>query len=81
LSWYRAMSFGDAAGLATVTVPTAYVWGSGDLAFGTEAAELTARYVDGPYRFVPLEGASHWLPDEVPDTVAEVIAEQVSAGG
>jgi pimeloyl-ACP methyl ester carboxylesterase len=81
LSWYRAMSLTDAAGLTNVTVPTAYVWGSADPAFGAEAAELTARFVDGPYRFVPLEGAGHWLPDEVPDTLADVIAEQVAAGG
>jgi pimeloyl-ACP methyl ester carboxylesterase len=81
LSWYRAMSLTDAAGLPNVVVPTAYVWGSADPAFGAEAAELTARFVDGPYRFVPLQGASHWLPDEVPDTLAEVIAEQVAAGG
>jgi pimeloyl-ACP methyl ester carboxylesterase len=81
LSWYRAMSLTDAAGLGKVTVPTAYVWGGADPAFGDEAAELTARFVDGPYRFVPLDAASHWLPDEVPDTLAEVIAEQVAAGG
>jgi pimeloyl-ACP methyl ester carboxylesterase len=74
LSWYRAMSTGDADGLGPVTVPTSYVWGSEDPAFGREAAENTLYHVHAPYRFVPLEGASHWLPDEAPDTVAEVIA-------
>jgi pimeloyl-ACP methyl ester carboxylesterase len=59
-------------------VPTSYVWGSGDPAFGAEAAELTASYVDGPYRFVALDGASHWLPDEAADTLAEVITERVA---
>jgi pimeloyl-ACP methyl ester carboxylesterase len=80
LSWYRAMSLTDAAGLTPVTVPTSYLWGSNDQAFGAEAAERTAGYVDAPYRFVPLDGASHWLPDEAPDTVAEVIAARVLDG-
>jgi pimeloyl-ACP methyl ester carboxylesterase len=79
LSWYRAMSRDDGAGLPRMTVPTSYVWGSEDLAFGREAAELSGDYVDAPYRFVPLEGASHWLPDEVPDTLAEVISERIAS--
>jgi pimeloyl-ACP methyl ester carboxylesterase len=84
LNWYRAMSPTDSAGAARVRVPTSYVWGSEDPAFGREAAELTGGYVDGPYRFVALEGASHWLPDEVPDTLADVIGERIAeptAGG
>jgi pimeloyl-ACP methyl ester carboxylesterase len=80
LNWYRAMSVTDAADLGPVTVPTTYVWGSEDAAFGRAAAELTARHVTGPYRFVPLESASHWLPDEAPDALAEAIAQQVLDG-
>jgi len=80
LNWYRAMTPGDAAGLGPVTVPTAYVWGSADLAFSREAATRTQHFVAGPYRFVALDAAGHWLPDEAPDTLAEVIAEQVSGG-
>lgn len=79
LNWYRAMSPADTAGLGPVAVPTSYVWGSDDLAFSRAAAEGTARWVSGPYRFEPLEGASHWLPDEAPDVLAEVIAERVLA--
>src|SRR5690349_3555641 len=80
LNWYRAMTPTDAAGLGAVSVPTAYVWGSADLAFSPAAAARTERFVAAPYRFVALDGASHWLPDEAPDTLAEVIAEQVSLG-
>ncbi len=77
LNWYRAMSRADAAGLGPVTVPTSFVWGSADLAFGRVAAERTGEYVDAPYEFVALEGASHWLPDEAPDVVANTIAARV----
>jgi pimeloyl-ACP methyl ester carboxylesterase len=80
LNWYRAMSPADAAGLGPVTVPTTYLWGSDDLAFSPAAAAATERWVSGPYRFVPLEGASHWLLDEAPDTLVDAIAEQVLDG-
>jgi pimeloyl-ACP methyl ester carboxylesterase len=77
LNWYRAMSVHDADGLGPVRVPTTYIWGSEDTAFSREAAERTEAYVEAPYRFVALEGAGHWLPDEAAATVAEVIAEQI----
>jgi pimeloyl-ACP methyl ester carboxylesterase len=76
LHWYRAMGRRDQDGLTPVTVPTTYVWGDEDLAQGRKAAELTREHVAGPYRFVPLEGRSHWLPDEVPDIVADAITER-----
>jgi pimeloyl-ACP methyl ester carboxylesterase len=76
LHWYRAMGRRDQEGLEPVTVPTTYVWGDEDLAQGQKAAELTREHVKAPYRFVPLEGRSHWLPDEVPDIVADAITER-----
>jgi len=77
LNWYRAMNRHDADGLPPVRVPTTYVWGSEDMAFGREAAENTRYHVEAPYTFVPLEGAGHWLLEEATDTVAEAIAERV----
>jgi len=77
LNWYRAMNRHDADGLPPVRVPTTFVWGSADLAFGREAAENTRYHVKAPYRFEALEGAGHWLLEEATDTVAEAIAEQV----
>jgi pimeloyl-ACP methyl ester carboxylesterase len=79
LNWYRAMSPSDTDGLGSVTVPTSYVWGSADVAFGPVAAERTGGYVRAPYSFVPLDGASHWLPDEAPDALADEIARRVLA--
>jgi pimeloyl-ACP methyl ester carboxylesterase len=77
LNWYRAMSRHDADGLPHVTVPTTYVWGADDVAFGREAAESSRYYVDAPYVFIPLEGTGHWLLEEAVDTVSEAIAEQI----
>ena len=77
LNWYRAMSPDVNAGLDRLGVPTTYVWGSSDPAFGPEAARASGEYVDAPYEFIPLEAAGHWLPDEAADTVADAIARRV----
>lgn len=36
-------------------------------------AELTREHVDGPYEFIELAGASHWIPEERPAELAEAI--------
>jgi pimeloyl-ACP methyl ester carboxylesterase len=77
LGWYRAIPFQDKASRAKVSVPTTYVWSSGDVALSRRAADLTERYVTGPYRFEELEG-SHWIPDQQPDRLAELIVERIT---
>jgi pimeloyl-ACP methyl ester carboxylesterase len=52
-------------------VPTLYLYGEGDVALGRAAAEGTAAHVTGPYRFEVLAGAGHWLPETMPDVVAD----------
>jgi pimeloyl-ACP methyl ester carboxylesterase len=76
LNWYRAIAFQDKASNAKVSVPTTYVWSSGDIALSRRAADLTEQYVTGPYRFEILDG-SHWIPDQQPDRLAELIAERI----
>ena len=63
LNWYRAMTRQDADKVGSIDVPTLYVWGDDDIAFGREAAEATAEYVTSPYTFAVLEGAGHWVPE------------------
>jgi len=77
LGWYRGvpLSAGEVAG--SIGVPTAYMWSTGDTALDRTAAERTAAHVTGPYRFEVLEG-SHWLPEEHPAAVADLIVEQVA---
>jgi pimeloyl-ACP methyl ester carboxylesterase len=50
------------------------VWSTGDGALGGDAARRTGRWVLAPYRFVVLEGASHWVHRDRPDAVADAIA-------
>jgi len=73
LNWYRAIPFELRNEVPNVTVPTTFVWSDGDRALGRRSAELTKGYVDAPYEFVELTGASHWIPEERPADLAEAI--------
>jgi pimeloyl-ACP methyl ester carboxylesterase len=77
LNWYRAADLGLVEGLGPITTPTMYVWSTYDPALGREAAEATAAQVEGPYRFVVLEGVSHWVAEEVPDALNALLLEHV----
>ena len=76
LNWYRALPLNRATPYPRSTVPTTYLWGSQDNFFHRSAAELTVKYVEGPYRFVEL-AASHWLPETHAAEVAAAITAQV----
>ena len=67
MNWYRAAARSTglrAADTPDVTVPVCYVWGDADQTVGRRAAELTVEHVTGPYRFVEVAGAGHFLTDD-----------------
>ncbi|MET7879929.1 alpha/beta fold hydrolase [Micromonospora profundi] len=78
LNWYRAMSRADLTAVGPVAVPTTYVWSDRDIAIGRTAAEACAANVTGDYRFVPLPGVTHWIPDAAPGPLAEAILARVA---
>ncbi len=77
INWYRAMVPGFVGTLGPISQPTLYVWGSEDIALGRLAAEATVDHVAGPYRFEVFEGVSHWIPEEVPDQLNELLLEHL----
>ncbi len=79
LHWYRANHLEAPGPVVTIGMPTLYVWSTGDAALGREAAEATAGCVDGPYRFEVLEGISHWVPDEAPAQLHDLLTEHLAA--
>jgi pimeloyl-ACP methyl ester carboxylesterase len=79
LNWYRAMDGADVDGLPPVVVPTRYVWSTGDQALGRFAAEATAEWVAGRYRFDVLEGVSHWVPEEAPEELGRLLLEHLAS--
>ncbi len=74
LNWYR----GATKGLRPrkISVPTLYVWGRRDPFLGRKAAELTAKYVTGPYRFEVLK-AGHWIPDNNTAELRRILGEHL----
>ncbi|HVA74530.1 MAG TPA: alpha/beta fold hydrolase [Acidimicrobiales bacterium] len=81
INWYRGLAFGSRDPAPAVKVPTLYVWGDGDGFLTRKAAELTARYVEGPYRFEVLPGESHWLPSGAAGPVSELLLAHLGAHG
>jgi len=77
LRWYRAAPLGG-RGPGPVDVPTVLVWGDADSAVGRAAVEGSAAHVRGPYRLEVLEGLGHWLPEQAPDRVADLVLTQLS---
>ena len=81
MSWYRAGA-GAGLGLAetpAVSLPTLYVWGRNDATVGRRAAELTAEYVTGPYTFVPVDEGAHFVVDQFPQLVTDVVLRHIRA--
>lgn len=75
IAWYKA---GGSAALRArdvppTALPTLYVWGDADSTVGRMAAEATADFVTGPYRFEAIPGAGHFLTDDVAETVNRLL--------
>jgi pimeloyl-ACP methyl ester carboxylesterase len=79
LNWYRAIPLSDVPGTKKITVPTLYVWSDRDVALSKRAAQNTGRYVSGEYRFETLHGVSHWIPEEQPDVLADLLLDWFAA--
>ena len=77
LNWYRAADLTLTEGLGPITVPTMYVWSTADVALGREAAEATARFVEGPYRFEVLDGVGHWVSEQVPEQLNALLLDHL----
>lgn len=75
INWYRGLPFSLREPVGRISVPTTYIWGNRDAFLGRAAAEATAKYVTGDYRFEEIDG-DHWLPDNQPERVAELVLER-----
>lgn len=85
INWYRApVQGGSDQPLATgntpaVGVPTTYIWGDADATVGAMAAEGTAAWVTGEYRFEVLPGIGHFVTDQAGARVTEILLDQLRA--
>lgn len=82
LNWYRAnLSFArmlsppqvGAFGEEIVRIPTLGIWSDGE-AYLTEAQMTgSAEFVDAPWSYERVNGASHWIPYDAPETLARLL--------
>ena len=83
INWYRApRRAGSTLALPDVPpvkVPTMYLWGDEDATVGRIAAEATADFVTGPYRFEVLPGVGHFITDQAPERTTELLLQHVGA--
>lgn len=80
LNWYRAMPLADFRDWGKkVTVPTMHVWSDNDATITGAGARACGDYVTSEYRFEVLHGVSHWMLDERPDGIAELLLEWFAA--
>ena len=78
LNWYRALPLSLRHDVPQPTAPALYVWSDRDTALTRDAAELAPRHVAGPFRYVELRGTSHWILDEAPGELAELVEAQLA---
>ena len=72
LAWYRARG-ALRAPLGPIRVPTLYIWGDADDSVGRAAAEGTRDFVTAPYRFETVPGGSHFVAEQAPQRVNELL--------
>jgi pimeloyl-ACP methyl ester carboxylesterase len=77
LNWYRNLDrnwqlMAEAVS-ATITVPALFIAGGDDPVLGFTPRDRVTDLVTGPYREVILDGAGHWLQQERPAEVNELL--------
>lgn len=79
LNWYRAIGDSPRGLFGKATIPTLMVGSDADIAVSPKAMRACGRYVSAPFSLEMISGVSHWIPDEVPDTLADLVLAHFSA--
>lgn len=79
LNWYRANSLDATPDAPAVSTPTLFVFSTNDCCLGRDAADLTVDYVTGPYTYEVLEGVSHWITEEAPTALNDLLLTHLAA--
>lgn len=77
VNWYRALRFGAPAA-GRIQVRTLYVWGDRDRFLGAAPARRTGSFVDAPYEYAEIRGGTHWLVEQRPGQVADLVLEHLA---
>ena len=73
MNWYRAnLSKLWKAEFPRVKIPVFGIWSTEDVALAEDQMIGSAGYVDAQWRYERLEGVSHWIPVDEPDTLSDL---------
>ncbi|MDT5014961.1 MAG: hypothetical protein QOD39_1121, partial [Mycobacterium sp.] len=82
LNWYRCFDrnweLTATPAAATVAVPSLFIGGTADPTLAYTPRHRVGDIVSGDYREVMIEGAGHWLMEERPGDVNEVLLDFLS---
>jgi pimeloyl-ACP methyl ester carboxylesterase len=83
LNYYRA-NMGPARelqrrDLPPVAAPTLGLWSDGDHYLAEEPMRRSGEWVTGPWRYERIEGATHWMQLDQPETVTRLLLEHLDA--
>ncbi len=79
LNWYRNMGGGpdNGGGVSPdIVTPTLFMWGNNDPSAGRFGVEAQAKYMNGPYREIELDGG-HWLLEDHAEVMTEAIIDHL----
>lgn len=83
LNWYRANLAprmpGPRRELPPVTVPTLGIWSTGDHYLDGERMRMSGDCVAGPWQYVEIPDASHWIPLDAPGRLNELLGDWLTA--
>lgn len=73
LNWYRALpfTFFEARKIGKITPKTLFIYGGKDSFLSKTAAAETRKWLAGEYSFVNQPSATHWIPEESPEWLAD----------
>lgn len=60
-----------------ITVPTLQIWGDQDLYMGIVAMEGSKNFVSAEYKFVILQGVTHWVTETAPEQLNILLLEHL----
>lgn len=78
LNYYRAVGGSNTSLKTKITVPTLMVGSDSDVAVSPVGVQQTGKYVSGPYSLEMMSDVSHWIPDEAPDKLTDLILRHIS---
>lgn len=78
LHWYRALPLASPGYTRRpVQRPSLMIWSDGDGFVTRAAVEANRRFVLAPYRLEVLAGVSHWIPEQAPERISELVRAHV----